>query len=62
MTLKDKAALALDLTHSIGERGPVTYKARATLACWLDGAIHLRASLARRYVALLLTVADQTAG
>lgn len=34
---KNKAALALDRTHSIGERGPKTYNARQNLARWLDG-------------------------
>jgi hypothetical protein len=57
MTTKERAARALDATHSIGERGPNTMKARKTLAAWLDGALHLRKSTVRAYCAYLEMVA-----
>jgi hypothetical protein len=57
MTTKERAAAALDATHSIGERGPNTMKARKTLAAWLDGALHLRKSTVRAYCAYLEMVA-----
>ena len=34
---RQKAALSLDRTHSVGERGPKTFNARDNLARWLDG-------------------------
>lgn len=37
-TIRDRAALALDLTHAVGERGPRTFMARERVAAWLDGA------------------------
>ena len=33
---RTNAALALDLTHDVGERGPKTMLARQRLAEWLD--------------------------
>ena len=34
--LRDRAAKALDTTHAIADRGPVTMLARQRLAEWLD--------------------------
>jgi hypothetical protein len=36
MTDNERATLALDLTHAIGERGPKTFLARKRIAIWLD--------------------------
>lgn len=36
MKLKMRAATALDLTHAVGERGPMTMWCREVLARWLD--------------------------
>lgn len=49
MTLKDKAAKALDesLDDASNNRGIYTDKARTALAAWLDGQIKLKASTVR---------------
>lgn len=59
MTLKDKAAKAIDLTlnAAASKRGIYTDKARNTLAAYLDGAISLRASTIRSYIRYLEMVA-----
>jgi len=35
--LRFRAALALDRSHAVGERGPRTLHSRARVAAWLDG-------------------------
>jgi hypothetical protein len=55
-SLRDKAALSLDLTHHIGERGPKTFQARARVSEWLDGA---RGAAPRKDIAWLLRVAKK---
>ena len=59
MTLRDKAAAAIDTTLDAAtmKRGIYTDKARNTLAAYLDGAVKLRASTIRNYVRYLLSVA-----
>jgi len=53
MTLRDKAAAALDRTHQIADCGPRTMKTRATLAEWLDGQRKLQKSTVRILVGYL---------
>ena len=57
MTLRDKAAYALDqsLSNAAMNRGIYTDKARWTLAAWLDGAIKVKASTIRAYSKYLLS-------
>ncbi|HLE80151.1 MAG TPA: hypothetical protein VJA25_02540 [Dehalococcoidia bacterium] len=47
--LQQQAALVLDCTHGVGERGPRTFMARNRVAIWLDtghGVItHIRADV-----------------
>ena len=59
MTLRDKAAAAIDTTLDAAtmKRGVYTDKARNTLAAYLDGAVKLRASTIRNYVRYLRSVA-----
>lgn len=59
MTLRDKAAAALDATldAATSKRGIYTDKARNTLAAYLDRAVNLRASTVRNYVRYLRSVA-----
>ena len=59
MTLRDKAADAIDTTLDAAtmKRGVYTDKARNTLAAYLDGAVKLRASTIRNYVRYLRSVA-----
>ena len=59
MNAKESAAMALDITHKCGERGPMTMKARAILAAWLDGVVKVRATTIRRYTDFLMMVAKQ---
>ena len=58
MRLRDRAALALDITHrpDLAYRGPMTMKLRWLLACWLDGK-KTRVGIVRRAVAYLEMVA-----
>ena len=59
MTLRDKAAAAIDTTLDAAtmKRGVYTDKARNTLAAYLDGAVKLLASTIRNYVRYLRSVA-----
>jgi hypothetical protein len=57
MTLRDKAAKALDATHQHDGRGPLTFKTRNAVAAWLDGAAKIRTSTIRKMVAYLEMVA-----
>jgi hypothetical protein len=54
MTLKDRAATALDNTHEprLAYRGPMTMKLRELVAAWLDGR-KVRTSIIRKSVAYL---------
>lgn len=51
MTLRDRAAKALDvsLDDAAAKRGIYTDKARDTLAAYLDGAVRLKARTVRSY-------------
>jgi hypothetical protein len=63
MTLRNRAATALDLTHepALAYRGPLTMQIRAMLAAWLDGK-KIRISIIRKSVAYLEMVAEQSTG
>jgi hypothetical protein len=62
MTTKTRAAAALDATHYCGECGPVTMKARKTIAAYLDGAVKIRASLVAKYCGYLEMVSVREIG
>lgn len=55
MTMRDRAAKALDQTHSHAARkiGIHTDICRDTLACWLDGTFKTKISTIRQYVEYL---------
>ena len=59
MTLRDKAAAALDATHSCGECGPMTMKSRTIIATWLDGRSKIHKTTLRRLVDYLEMVAKR---
>lgn len=60
MTLRERAAAALDATHDpvIAYRGPVTMKLRDYVAEWLDGR-KIRVTTIRKAVAYLEVVASK---
>jgi hypothetical protein len=47
MNMKERAAKALDLTHSVDGRGPRTHMARTFVANWLDGGFWPKESVKR---------------
>lgn len=56
MTLRERAANALDLTH-FTERGIHIVAVRNTLASWLDGKIELKSATVRVYSKYLESIA-----